>query len=585
MRKDRRFLPNFRIFSSVIVALLAAFIAMPRPLYAQSEGANLLSDPGFESENGPWEACGDATRVDAQAEGVTPAMVHSGRYAFRIHYDTDDLSCGGEAFFDPTAQVGQSFTVPADAQDLTISFWYSRVGDTYFPLQPILGTSSDYDGRDVTLAWVEPEELEGWNFYRTELNLQELEAVRGKTISLFFSIFTVVAQSASEPGALPDTAAPGSYYIDDVRVTTTVERTTPSPLPADLQGDGMRPLVYLNADGVARLNTDGSDPQPIYGGFAGVPLNPVWSSAGDRIAVLEHSLTPENNTDPAVIPAFITILNTIDADGGNLQEVYRTSGIPGKRATPVDDEVPALSVEIRSMDWSPDDTAMALTLCSYQLFSNGSTTDEICWIEVIELASGNSLYKIERAYRASWSGDNRLIFENSVPMPERVDGIWEVDLNADPPVETLLIPGTGAGNFLPSIRTENWAVWSPDNTKFATVRDVAGFHYNPNGIRVFHDAIMVFDRASLVGETVLLVDHGTDASGFTWSPDGKYLLYNLTQGQDVDIWWLEVATGKTRKLTSNGASIAANWRPACIDESCGEPNGNATLRLPLLIYP
>ena len=591
--KQRQRNPLLIWFSRVLVAMLltlpltvplTGLLSAAHPLYAQGEEVNLIPDPGFETEEDPWQACGDATQVDAQLSGVTPAMVHSGRYAARIHYNTDVTTCGSP-FFQATAQLWQGFTVPDDAQDVTVSFWYSRVGATYFPLQPILGIDTGDSEADVALARVEVEELEGWNFYRTELNVEELEAVRGQSINLFFSIFTPPGQSTrvanTSPNTSPTTSAPGSYYIDDVRVTTTIERTTTSPLPADLQGDGTRPLVYLNNSGVARINSDGSGLQQLYAGLANSPLNPVWSSAGDRIAVLDNWLVPENNADPNVNPAFITILSTLNADGSNPQEIYRTNGIPGQRSTPVENEIPALDVQIRSMDWSPDDQSLALTICSNNRGLNGSTSDARCWVEIIGVVTGQSIRKIESAYRPSWSSDNRILFEDTDAYQNRADGIWETNLNTNPITERLVVTGTGAQSA-PSLRTENWAVWSPDNTQFATVRDVAGYHYNANGTRAFHDAIMLFDRATLVGKSVLLVDHGTEPANLTWSPNGKYLLYSLFEGNNVDIWWLDVTSGKTGKVTTNGASIAANWRPACEGASCDPPPGAEQLLLPLI---
>lgn len=121
-----------------VLALLSTLAPAAQPLHAQGSATNLIANPGLETNNSSWEMCGDATLVDAQATGVTRAMVHSGRYAAAIHYDTDDRSCGGEAFFDPIAQIAQSFTVPADAQDLTISFWYSRIGDPTARRNPVV---------------------------------------------------------------------------------------------------------------------------------------------------------------------------------------------------------------------------------------------------------------------------------------------------------------------------------------------------------------------------------------------------------------------------------------------------------------
>jgi hypothetical protein len=567
-----------RWWAMLLMFAVSPLLPQAAPSLAQTTATNLIANPGFETNGSGWQRCGDATVIDALAPGVTPAMVHAGRYAMRIHYNTDDLSCGGEAFFDPVAQAGHAFTVPTDAQDLTISFWYSRIDDPWFELQPILGTSSDYAERAVSLSWVYEDELSGWNLYRTELTATELDAVRGRTINLFFSIFTTTAaRSGDSPGAVAN-QAPGSYYIDDVRVVAGVERTAESPLPAALQSDGTRPIVYLSGalDGIARMNRDGSGGQMLYSGRAGSPLNPVWSSKGDRIAVLDNWLTPENNTNLQVIPAFITILSTVDANGGGLREIYRTAGLPGRRGTPTEEEIPALDVEIYSMDWSPGDDALALTLCSRNRDSTGATTDSICWAELISAATGDSIGKIEPAFRPNWGFNNRLLFEDTDAYQARPDGVWEVDLTQNPPVETLLVPGTGA-QFAPSLRTDNWPVWSPDGTKFATVRDVAGLHYDDNGNTVFHDAIMLFERTQPVGEMLLLVDHGSEPTGLTWSPDGNYLLYNLTQGDATDIWWVEVASGLTGKVTNDGASIAANWRPACPTTPCNaQPTPTST---------
>src|SRR5690606_3262761 len=99
---------------------------------------------------------------------------------------------------------------------------------------------------------------------------------------------------------------------------------------------------------------------------------------------------------------------------------------------------------------------------------------------------------------------------------------------------------------------------------------------------VFHEAIMLFERDSLVGKTILLVDHGTEPTGLVWSPDGAYLLYNLRQGNEDNIWWLDVASGATGKVTNNGSSIAASWRPACPTLPCDVEPESIPLYVPLV---
>jgi hypothetical protein len=75
------------------------------------------------------------------------------------------------------------------------------------------------------------------------------------------------------------------------------------------------------------------------------------------------------------------------------------------------------------MDWSPDDKALALTICSRNRGINGSTSDSICWVELIDVATGDSLLKIEPAFRPNWSSDNRILFEDTDSYQDRADGI------------------------------------------------------------------------------------------------------------------------------------------------------------------
>ena len=48
---------------------------------------------------------------------------------------------------------------------------------------------------------------------------------------------------------------------------------------------------------------------------------------------------------------------------------------------------------------------------------------------------------------------------------------------------------------------------------------------------------------------------------FTWSPDGRYVLYTLYESTDTaNVWWLDVTTGATGRVTNDGASVSVDWR-------------------------
>jgi hypothetical protein len=544
--------------SPLRIALLIVIFLWPTSYPLNAQATNLLSNTGFESGAASWSLCGNASIVDSQAAGVDRAMVYSGRRALRL-MDTDN-GCGS-AVFDPYAAAAQMVSIPAVAQDVTISFWYSRVGNPVWPLKVSLAEPGGFG----YLTEVDVENLPGWHLFRYELTLSQLESVRGKTVQL-----TLASEFSTNTSNLPVVDNPG-FYVDDVRLVPAIERTVDSPRPAELAGDGTRPIVYLDGalGGIARMNADGSGVQQIYAGPT-TPFSPVWSSRGDRVVVIEESLSPENAPDISVNRAFISIIKLVNAGVGGSRELLRTSGLAGYHPpvpTPGDPERPALDLTASYAVWSPDDQSIAVALCSTNRYQNGSASDPICWIELFDTAAGTSRGKFEPAFAPSWSTTNRILYSNEDGYQAKPTGIYEVNTAASPPAEQLLIPGTGS-QFSPSFYTDRSPSWAPDGSKFATVRKIDGFHYSESGGMVSHYAIMLFDRNELVGRQILLADQGSEPGYLAWSPDGTFLLYTLFLGGGADIWWLDTRTGATGRLTTNGHSAAASWRLQCPTPTC-----------------
>jgi hypothetical protein len=532
----------------VLLALCMGLAPAPRPVAA---AANLLNNAGFEQGASGWELCGSAELPTLWQAGVTAAMVSTGQRALRLTY-TEGETCGSPVF-DPHGAAAQLVSIPADAEDVTISFWYSRVGNPIWDMTVNLGEPGGFNYLDSVYT----DNLPGWHLYRYELTLDQLEWVQGRTVEL-----TLASSYSPATRGAPEADRPG-FYIDDVRVVTGLERTQESPRPADLRSDGTTPIVYLDGQlgGIARMNADGSGAQLLYSNTI-TPLSPAWSSSGSQVAVIEGWLTPEDNGDVTVNRARISLIKVVDARSGAAREVYRTGGLAGYRPpvpTPGNPERPALDVEASSVTWSPDDRQIAVSICSRNRGASGSTSDPICWVELVDVATGASGGTFEPGFAPRWSRANRIIFSNEDSYREKAQGIYEADLSGGAPVERLLVPGMGA-QFQPAAFTDRTPAWSPDGTRFVTVRNVSGFHYNQDGQYTVHYAIMLFTRGDPLGRQILLVDQGVAPSSLTWSPDGLFVLYTLYQGQGADIWWLDTRDGATGRLTTTGAAAAADWR-------------------------
>jgi hypothetical protein len=96
------------------------------------------------------------------------------------------------------------------------------------------------------------------------------------------------------------------------------------------------------------------------------------------------------------------------------------------------------------------------------------------------------------------------------------------------------------------------------------------------GFVIRNEAVMLHDREDLENPRVLLIaDHGGISGAideFTWSPDGRYVLYTLHESTDVaNVWWLDATTGATGRVTSDGASGSVDWR----QRADGGPGGGS----------
>ncbi|MGQ9550772.1 MAG: hypothetical protein ACUVSW_15000 [Roseiflexus sp.] len=159
----------------------------------------------------------------------------------------------------------------------------------------------------------------------------------------------------------------------------------------------------------------------------------------------------------------------------------------------------------------------------------------------------------EHAARPGINRSGQVVFDGfdlSSSRSNRADGVWEVDLNAQPPSETRLIPH-------PADRSP---VWAPDGRRFAVVRVTTSPSADVSE-RTF--AIMLYDRQNLNNpRMVLFADHGRSVSNLSWSPDGAYLVYTLERFDGrTDIWWLDISSGATGPVTSDGQALEAAWRP------------------------
>ena len=587
MLKTRPVLPS--ALFGIMTLFLATLIWAPALVRARQEAdvQNLIANGDFEAgATEDWILCGGAKLMDVEA-GASAEMVHAGRYALRLGQPIDD-SCGNDAL-GPTQIAAEDVTIPSSAGDVTLAFWYSATGD--WPAGEVtiqLSTKPTNNlGSQAAISTLKMDDLmSGWQLFRQNLNGDQLEAVRGQTLYLTFWV-----QFKGQPDWN------WAIHIDDVRVTPTWERTQGNSLPAELAGDGQQPLLVLgqgateNTFGIQRMDTDGGH-RVVIAEESTQPTQLTWSPDGQRIAYeTDRPSPPASDNDH--FPALVSDVHLINVDGRGQRTIFFTSGVEGQKETPRgclrtntcgDSGQDAIDVTVDDIAWSPDGAQLVTSLCVEPRWYNADKEIRGCSYNLAlrpiptGAAVDVTLPKfIDVAQSASWPSTNKMLFARpgSIGADAPASGVWEVDMTQQPPqptlVQTWLTDYAGSNELDLRAGPELEPTWAPDGRHFVTYRVAQGVRYVEkiandvafSALRANY-TIMLHDRQDPTATRMLLyVDQGTLIARPTWSPDGRYLLYVVLADnrQSADIWWLNVETGATGRVTNDGLSYEVDWRP------------------------
>src|SRR5262245_32598936 len=126
MTLRRRLEPTSTLLRALLVWACLCPALGPRTAIAQ----DLLQNGGCGDGAAPRSGCGGGGIVHPAAPGTPGARDRAGRAAARIGGPADD-TCPSL----PAAQlmIVQPVAIPADAADLTLSFWFSRFGQELSP--------------------------------------------------------------------------------------------------------------------------------------------------------------------------------------------------------------------------------------------------------------------------------------------------------------------------------------------------------------------------------------------------------------------------------------------------------------------
>jgi len=502
---------------------------------------NLLNNPSFESD-GDWFLCGDvAIETSIQSNTGTKTLFMGNRV---VCEDADD-----PFFTTRNAILIQTLPVTELPEVITVSFWIRTTTGipedafrVYLTNEPEKFLNSLAGGDGLISYFDETSFTSEWSqiklFYeRDDTNL----FIRNDgTLSLVFQL---------EPSKSYD--ADILLELDDIKVSAGTEQfTQPEPLPEGLvaASDNERILFRNLSDGtISSMRANGDDVV----NYAGIPTDllagiPSWYD-GEVISVTEKTFNPLTSPDPGTISASGTDVKHYPINGGEAAMVYQTVGEPG-----LDTGIPdnpnnkeAIDIEVRRMAWNQTENLGALTICARSRFSL-FTSDDVCNIVLVNRETFEEVGTIENGFNAVWSSTGRLAYywDNAIFIAEATNGTN---------TGRQVYRNTTISGLLQEVD------WSPDGNKLVFAEKGNGAGFINGSFQTFY-TIKTIDVNTDEVEVLLLVDHGMLSTNLSWSPDGKYVFYSLTQASEqTKIWWLEVATGRTGPLTTKIEATSAYW--------------------------
>ncbi|MEO1485580.1 MAG: hypothetical protein AAFU57_07535 [Bacteroidota bacterium] len=502
---------------------------------------NLLANSSFESD-GDWFLCGDAAiETSPQSISGSKTMVLGNRTV---------CEAADDAFFTTrNAIVIQTLPIAELPDVMTVSFWIKTSTGipedafrVYLTNEPEKFLNSLAGGDALISYFDETTFTNEWSqiklFYeRDDTNL----FIRNDgTLSLVFQL---------EPSKSYD--ADILLELDDIKVSEGTEQfTQPEPLPEALVSalDTERILFRNLTNGtISSMRSNGDDVV----NYTGIPTDllagiPSWYDAG-VISVTEKTFNPLTAPDPGTISASGTNVKQYPIKGGEATTVYQTFGEPGLDTGLPDNpnNKEAIDIEVRRMAWNKQQNLGALTICARSRF-NLFTSDDVCNIVLVNRDTFEEVGTIQDGFNAVWSSTGRLAYywDNAIFISELSNGTStgrEVYRN------------TAISGLLQEVD------WSPDGNKLVFAEKGNGAGFINGSFQTFY-TIKTLDVNTNKVEVLLLVDHGMLSTNLSWSPDGQYIFYSLTQASEqTKIWWLEVATGRTGPLTTKIDAASAYW--------------------------
>ena len=501
---------------------------------------NLLQNGSFEDNDGMWTLCGTSTIVSSNE-------ARDGENYLELN-SQGNCELDKRAFGQLYGNAYHPLNINTIPDQIHVSFYIKSSIQLELLNNPLtvslLGNTSLYegfDGRSVQFLNTHGDIIgTDWTLIKLSLDKNEMTDYLGALPPkwLYFEIASTYYDLENI-----------SISIDKVKVTYEKEVTQPEPMPESLLNyAGNDQILFVNSDKqiASTMKPNGSN-LVNYDHISTEVISsiPYWYD-DKQVTVGKKIFNPLPNTDAQVIPNSQTELYAIDLTTGNETLLFETLGNPGRYEFDGSvNNLDALDLEVRRVAWDPQRKRGALTVCGNNR-NLGYVSDDYCLIYIID-DNGNVLSSDTEGFNASWSPTGRLAFVNGTNL--NVADVTAGSINA---------------NTVYKSTSDLFDVvdWSPNGNSLVFMERGGDFVGS-----AYAKAIKTINLATGQINELVLVDHGAAYPNVSWSKDGNFVIYSLFIPSKSDpnlgknqIWWVEVATGKTGPITNTLNAFGGTFR-------------------------
>lgn len=498
---------------------------------------NLLANGSFEEDG--WVLCGTSNiKTSTEARDGDNYLEINGQGTCEQFTSSFTEQLYGDAYF--------PINITKTPEIIHVSLYIKaskRLTFTNDPLSIKLLGNISYDvieSRSVSFLNLHSDIIgTGWTHIKMSLKKQEIEDYLGELVPKWLYISMFSAYGISDDITIS---------VDKVRVTYEKEVTQPEPMPENLLNySGNDQILFVNSDKqvAATMKPNGSN----LVNYERIPTETITSTPywydNNNITVGHLVVNPPLNTDATVLPASGTELYRYGLLNNTEDLIYETQGIPGRYEFDGSaNNLDALNLTVRRVAWDPQRKRGALSVCG-QNYTFGFVSDDYCRIYIID-EDGTVLNDQTEGFNAAWSSSGRLAYVLS-------GSIYVADVSGGTVNSNVVYERGGVSDVVD---------WSPDGNSIVFMErggDVVGSDYA--------EAIKTLDLSTGKVNELVLVDHGVAYPNVSWSNDGNFIIYSLFIPTKSDpskgynqIWWVEIATGKTGPITTNINAYGGTFR-------------------------